>query len=60
MGHSTYSYCWNRRITVYIQTYTDYEKVYQYKREVSKESKTEVTAGDKISNVKKLVRYREK
>lgn len=57
-GHSTYSYCWNGRIPVYIQSYTDYEKVYQYKREVPKESRTEVTANDRISNVKKLVRYR--
>ena len=59
-GHSTYSYCWNGGIPVYIQTYTDYEKIYQYEREIIKESTTEVTEGGAISNVQKKVKYREK
>lgn len=59
-GHSIYSYCWNGRIPVCVQSYTDYEKVYQYKREITKESESEVTVGGNISNVQKYVKYRKK
>lgn len=59
-GCSTYSYCWNGRIPVCIQSYTDYEKKYQYKREITMSSETEVTAGGNISSVKKHVKYRKK
>ena len=57
-GHSTYSYWWNGRIPIYTQTYTDYEMIYQYKRDIPKESSTEISAGGSIYNVQKYVRYR--
>lgn len=56
-GHSTYSYWWNGKLPVHKQTYTDYEKVYQYKMQTSLESTTEIKAGGEISNVQKYVKY---
>ena len=58
-GHSTYSYWWYK-VPVYSQTYTDYQKVYSYKKVTSCTSTTEVSNGGEISNVKKYVQYREK
>lgn len=57
-GHSTYSYWWVGGIPVYTQTYTDYIKIYQYKKESNLESPYEITEGNEISNVQKYVRYR--
>lgn len=59
-GHSTYSYWWNGGLPVYRQTYTDYEKIYQYKKQTNLESTTEIKTGGEISNVKKYVKYRSK
>lgn len=57
-GHSTYSYWWVGGIPVYTQAYTDYIKIYQYKKESKLESPYEITEGNEISNVQKYVRYR--
>ena len=59
-GYSTYSYWWNGKLPVHRQTYTDYEKIYQYQKTTTLESTTEVKAGGEISNVKKYVKYRSK
>lgn len=60
-GHSTYSYWWlKERVTIYKQTYTDYKKVFQYKKVTNLESSTQVTAGNGISNVQEYVKYRAK
>ena len=58
-GSGTVSWWWYR-FDVYQQTYTDYQKVYSYSRQTTKESSTEVSAGGNISNVKKYVKYIEK
>ena len=57
-GHSTYSYWWYK-VPVYSQTYTNYQKVYTYKKETPCTSTTEVSNGGEISNVKKYVQYTE-
>lgn len=57
-GHSTYSYWWVGGIPVYTQTYTDYIKTYQYKKESNLESTYEIMEDNEISNVKKYVKYR--
>lgn len=57
-GYSTYSYWWLGRIPVYTQNYTDYIKMYQYKRELDLESTTKIVAGGDISNVQRYVKYR--
>lgn len=59
-GESEYSYWWVGRIPVYIQTYTDYIKVCEYKKETQEESNIKVTESDSISNVQELVRYQVK
>lgn len=49
------------RFDYYTSTYTDYQKIYQYKKVTNNiVSSTEVTAGGEISNVQKYVKYREK
>ena len=59
-GHSSHSWWWFK-VPVYKQTYTDYQKVYQYKKVTTGlESSTKVTAGGQISDVKKYVQYRAK
>ena len=45
------------RFEYYTSSYTDYQKVFKYKKTTEKESTTEVTNGGNISNVKKYVRY---
>ena len=56
-GHSTYTYWWDR-VPVYIQNYTDYDKVYLYERTISCESNNKIVEGDGISNVQEFVQYR--
>ena len=51
---------WWFRFEVYKQTYTEYQKVYTYKKTTSGESTTEVSASNTISNVQKWVQYRAK
>lgn len=54
------SYWWYR-FNYYICSYTDYYKVFQYKKVTTNiESATQVTAGGEISNVQHYVTYREK
>jgi hypothetical protein len=49
------------RFNYYTSSYTDYEKVYQYKKVTTDNaSSTQVTAGGEISNVQHYVRYRAK
>ena len=60
IGNSTYSYWWSGGIPIYTQSYTDYEKIYLYKRETAIESTSEVVEGGGISNVQKYVKYQEK
>lgn len=60
IGNSTYSYWWSGGIPIYTQTYTDYEKIYLYKRETANESSSEIVEGGGISNVQKYVKYQEK
>lgn len=49
------------RFEYYTSKYTDYQKMYQYKKVTSGlESSTEVTASGNISNVQKYVKYRPK
>lgn len=49
------------RFNYYTSSYTDYEKVYQYKSVTTgNESSTQITAGGEISNVQHYVRYRVK
>lgn len=49
------------RFDYYTSTYTDYQKIYQYKKVTTGiESSTQVTAGGQISNVQKYVKYRAK
>ncbi len=59
VGHSYHSWWWFK-ITVYKQTYTDYQKVYNYKKVTSCTNQTEVCNGGEISNVNKYIQYREK
>ena len=54
-GASSY---WWFRFSVYKQTYTDEERVYKYQKVTEETSKTKVSAGGEISNVKHYVRYR--
>ncbi|MBQ8932433.1 MAG: InlB B-repeat-containing protein, partial [Ruminiclostridium sp.] len=52
---------WWYRFSVYKQTYTDYEKLYSYKKVTNGlESATQVYTSDTISNVQHMIRYREK
>ena len=51
---------WWFRFTVYKQTYTDYQKVYSYKKTSNLESTSEVSASGNISNVQKWVKYKAK
>lgn len=52
---------WWYRFSVYKQTYTDYEKLYSYKKVTNGlESATQVYASDTVSNVQHMIRYREK
>ena len=53
------SYYW-LRFDYYNCNYTDYYKLFEYKKVENKESETKVNASDTISNVQKWVRYREK
>lgn len=53
------SYYWFR-FDYYNCSYTDYYKMFEYKKVETLESKAPVTASDTISNVQKLVQYREK
>ena len=49
------------RFTYYTSTYTDYQKIYQFKKVTTGlESTTQVTASSTISDVKAYVQYREK
>lgn len=48
------------RFDYYTSTYTDYYKMFQYEKFENKESTTQVTASNTISNVQKWVRYRAK
>ena len=48
------------RFDYYKSTYTDYSKVYTYKKVTNLESSSKVTAGGEISNVKHYVQYRAK
>ena len=48
------------RFDYYTSTYTDYYKMYEFKKVEDKESKTEITPSATISNVQKWVQYREK
>jgi len=48
------------RFDYYTSTYTDYYALFTYERYVDKESDTQVTASDSISNVQEWVMYREK
>lgn len=57
-GHSTYSYWWNGGIPVITQTYTKYKKIYQYTKEISMESDTEIMKSDEIVNIQEWVKYR--
>lgn len=52
--------CWWFRITVYKQTYTDYQKKYTYSRTTSHESSSDPTGQSSISNVQKWVKYQSK
>ena len=57
-GHSTYSYWWEtQRVNIYQQDYTDYKRIFQYKKTTDLESYSQVYSGGNISNVKKWVRY---
>ena len=53
------SYYW-LRFDYYNCNYTDYYKLFEYKKVEDKESETKVTASNTISNVQKWVQYREK
>ena len=53
------SYYW-LRFDYYNCNYTDYYKLFEYKKVEEKESLTQVNASDTISNVQKWVQYREK
>lgn len=50
---------WWWRFDVYQQSYMDYEKLFTYKRNgtESKESTTEITTGDGITNVQHWIKY---
>ena len=48
------------RFDYYTSTYTDYQKIFQYKKVTQKESTNEVTSVANISNVQKYVKYRKK
>ena len=49
------------RFEYYKSTYTDYQKIYKYRKVTTGiESTTKVTAGGEISNVQEWVQYREK
>ena len=50
---------WWHRLSVYKQTYTDYQKVYEYIKVTENiEPYIQVTTEGEISNVQKYVRYR--
>ena len=51
---------WWFRFEVYKQTYTDYQKIYSYKKTTNLESASEVSASSSISNVQKWVKYQAK
>ena len=51
---------WWFRFTIYSQTYTDYQKLYSFKRITQHTSETKVTASNTISNVEHYVQYRAK
>lgn len=48
------------RFDYYKNTYTDYTKIYTFKKVTNEESSTKVTAGGQISNVQRYVQYRAK
>ncbi len=48
------------RFDYYATSYVDYQMIYQYQRITNEESFTEISNGGEISNVQKLVQYREK
>lgn len=52
--------CWWFKFNVYKQTYTDYQKIYSYKKTTDLESASEVSASSSISNVQKWVKYQAK
>lgn len=58
-NYTDVSYWWFR-FEVYKQTYTDYEKIYSYKKTTNLESSHEVSASSDITNVKKWVKYQAK
>lgn len=51
---------WFYRFDYYKCTYTDYYKMFQYKKVENKESTTQVSASSSISNVQEWVQYRAK
>lgn len=55
-ARSSYFY----RIDYYTSTYTDYYKMFQYKKTENKESKSPVSESGSISNVQEWVQYRAK
>lgn len=59
-GNKTDTSWWWFRFNINKQTYTDYQKVYNYKKVTNHESETAVTASGNISNVNKMVKYRAK
>lgn len=59
-GNKTDTSWWWFRFNINKQTYTDYQKVYNYKKVTNHESETSVTASGNISNVNKMVKYRAK
>lgn len=48
------------RFDYYVSSYTDYQKLYSYKKTTNLESTTQVTASGNISNVQKWVKYQAK
>ena len=58
-GHSNHSYWWFR-LDVRQCTYTDYVKMFKFYKIDSKESASEVTETDNISNIEHWVQYRAK
>lgn len=51
---------WFYRFDYYTCSYTDYYKMFQYRKVENKESATEIFASDTISNVQKWVQFRAK
>ncbi len=59
-NYTDVSWWWFRTI-IYKQTYTDYQKIFQYQKITDNiESETEIVNGNQISNVQKMVQYRAK